>query len=85
MPKRNKTHLIINNFFTEPDKIVELSNNYQYTRDIHGNWPGERTDCISNLNKNLFNYIGNKIHNIFISTFQIWVPFFIWINNRLPN
>ena len=63
---------IVDNFFPEPDKIVEISNSYSFERDPIGNWPGERTQCISELNKDLFLYIGNKLHNLFYENNPSW-------------
>jgi hypothetical protein len=56
-----KTHLIINNFFTNPKEIVKFALKQKfYTKDNHphkktlGAFPGNRTDYINNINKKAY-------------------------------
>ena len=56
---------IIDDFFEDPDGIVEIANSLQYTPTEDGRWPGARTPTLSESNPDLFAYLGNKIHNIF--------------------
>ena len=56
-----KTHLIINNFFTDPKEIVKFALKQKfYTKINHpyketlGVFPGHRTDFIHNLNKKVY-------------------------------
>ena len=57
--------IINNNFFDDPNLVVKYANSLIYHKaDIsnYGNeWPGERSICLSKLNKPLFNYILSKI------------------------
>jgi hypothetical protein len=57
----SKTHLIINNFFTDPKEIAKFALKQKfYTKENHpskitlGVFPGHRTDFIHNLNKNMY-------------------------------
>ena len=35
-------NLIVDNFFEDPDRIVDLSTNIQYSPSSDGRWPGLR-------------------------------------------
>ena len=63
---------IVDNFLPDPDKIVQLSTQYSYYKDVNGNWPGERTECLSQLNADLYNYLGEKIHKLFYENLPRW-------------
>ena len=63
---------IVDNFFSEPGKIVELSKQYSFHKDEIGNWPGERTQCLSKINYDLFYYISEKIHRLFYESSPKW-------------
>ena len=45
----------INNFFKEPDKIVEYAKKLKYKKSKTGSYPGERTENLSKINYELFN------------------------------
>ena len=53
--------IIVDNFFDSPDKIVEMSKNLFFAKDSEGKWPGERTVCNSQTDKNFYNWINYKI------------------------
>lgn len=69
MPKRNKTHLIINNFFTEPDKIVAFALKQKfYNKETHPDkkamlaFPGQRTDFLhTHKDKKMYNKISSML------------------------
>tara|TARA_B100000003_G_scaffold208538_1_gene229169 strand:- start:2978 stop:3538 length:561 start_codon:yes stop_codon:yes gene_type:complete len=69
MPKRNKTHLIINNFFTEPDKIVAFALKQKfYNKETHPDkkamlaFPGHRTEFLHiHKNKKMYNKISSML------------------------
>jgi len=63
---------IIDNFFSDPDKVVEFASQQEYYRCADGSWPGKRTRPIHELDPNLFNYIGNRIYNTFYSNINQW-------------
>jgi len=51
--------LIVDNFFTDPDKIVEISKRYSYTND--GQSPGVRTPRLNQVDYAFFNWSTTKI------------------------
>tara|TARA_B100001778_G_C18161559_1_gene438378 strand:- start:354 stop:545 length:192 start_codon:yes stop_codon:yes gene_type:complete len=57
---------ILDNFFEEPDKIVDLALNTEYSEITDGRWPGVRSKNLSEINFPLFNYIHRKLfYNFF--------------------
>jgi len=59
---------IVDNFFPDPDKIVEFALQQEYTLDSRGTWPGLRTRCLSEICENLHRHVGRKIHSLFYET-----------------
>ena len=59
---------IVDNFFEDPDAIVETANSMRFYPPETGNWPGSRTKQLYIENERLFNYVGEKIHNLFHDT-----------------
>ena len=59
---------IVDNFFEDPDKIVELTETLKWYPPETGNWPGLRTKQLHLENERLFNYIGEKIQHLFHDT-----------------
>ena len=53
---------IVDDFFEDPDGVVELANELSYYNPNTGNWPGTRTKNLHVENPRFFNYFGNKIH-----------------------
>ena len=49
---------ILDNFFEEPDKIVDLALNTEYSEITDGRWPGVRSKNLSEINEF---YIGRLI------------------------
>ena len=76
---------IVDNFFPDPDKIVELAYEAEYTNTIDGRWPGKRTMNIGSFNSSLFNWICRRLFQSHYETipdywemdmtFQIVEPF----------
>ena len=56
---------IIDNFFDDPDAIVEMAEGMKYYAPDTGNWPGTRTKQLHIENHRFFTYFGQKIHNLF--------------------
>ena len=52
--------VIKDNFFSDPDSILELCNQFDCNRS-HVNFPGLRSNYLSNTNKKLFLSIANRI------------------------
>ena len=76
---------IVDDFFKDPDAIVEMAEGMKYYNPNTGNWPGTRTKQLHVENSRFFNYFGKKIYSLFYDTspeywklqchFQKIVPF----------
>ena len=76
---------ILDNFFPDPDKIVELAYEAEYHNTTDGRWPGKRTKNINTFNSSLFNWISRRLFQWHFEripdyweldmTFQIIKPF----------
>ena len=56
---------IVDDFFDDPDKIVELAEGLNWYQPDTGNWPGTRTKQLHVEDNKFFLYFGEKIHNLF--------------------
>lgn len=57
---------ILQNFFDNPDKIVDYANTLEWIGPQEkDNWPGKRTNNMSEINKKLFDFITNKVLSIY--------------------
>jgi|TARA_B100001093_G_scaffold12463_1_gene11533 hypothetical protein len=59
---------IVDNFFEDPDGIVEMAESMKYYTPTTGNWPGTRTKNLHVEDPRFFNYFGQKLHFIFYET-----------------
>ena len=59
---------IVDNFFEDPDGIVEMANELRYYTPNTGNWPGQRTKNLHVEEPRFFTYFGNKLHLLFYET-----------------
>ena len=58
--------LCINNFFDDPNEIVDYANKLEYFYDINdGIFPGKRTKLLHKVNYDFFNYINKKILRLY--------------------
>ena len=57
--------LIIDNFFDDPDKVVEYANTLEFLPSELGEWPGKRSEELWMTNPELFDYTSAKIYNMF--------------------
>ena len=57
--------LIIDNFFDDPDKVVEYANTLEFLPSELGEWPGKRSEELWMTNPELFDYTSAKIYNTF--------------------
>ena len=53
--------LIVDDFFTNPHAIVELSKTFKYTRATDNRWPGTRSPPIHKVNNDFFLWSTRKI------------------------
>lgn len=56
--------IVVDNFFEEPQKIVDISKKLNFNPALDGAWPGKRSDEISTVDFGLFNYVNYKILRI---------------------
>ena len=68
--------VIVDDFFEDPDAIVEIASSLTYKPQEGGAWPGVRSNLLSNIDDlkilRLFNYMGNKILSIFQQNPNKW-------------
>ena len=57
---------VVDNFFTEPDAIRKYALSLPYSNEYY-NYPGVRTETLSELNPKLFHTLGNSILSLFTS------------------
>ena len=53
--------LIVDNFFDDPQRIINLSKQFKYKPALGGEWPGTRTGPIGQLDKEFFDWCTRKI------------------------
>ena len=56
---------IVDNFFDDPDAIVEVANNLKYFNPQGGHWPGTRTKNLHIDAPRLHMYFTQKLNSIF--------------------
>ena len=56
--------ICIDNFFNDPEKIVNFSKILPFKKSLNGKWPGERTDNIFDIDKNFFRFFSLKILSV---------------------
>jgi hypothetical protein len=56
--------ICLDNFFRNPKEVVNFSNSLNYFSDPEGEWPGERTDLLHNIDINFFNFFSSKVFSI---------------------
>ena len=59
---------VVDDFFPEPDKIVDFALKQRFFDTDKGRWPGRRTEEIGVLDLDLFNWISNKILSNYFET-----------------
>ena len=58
---------VVDNFFNYPDKIKDYGLSLPFTKSIDNIWPGQRTQCLSLINKTLYNNINLKVTSLFFN------------------
>ena len=56
---------IVDDFFKDPDAIVEMAEGLNYYNPNTGNWPGTRTKQLHIENPRFFMYFGAKLYSLF--------------------
>ena len=59
---------IVDDFFEDPDGIVEMANELRYYTPNTGNWPGQRTKNLHVEEPRFFTHFGTKLHLLFYET-----------------
>ena len=59
---------IVDDFFEDPDGIVEMANELKYYTPNTGNWPGQRTKNLHVEEPRFFTHFGSKLHLLFYET-----------------
>tara|TARA_R100001510_G_C7638174_1_gene196012 strand:- start:70 stop:735 length:666 start_codon:yes stop_codon:yes gene_type:complete len=57
--------VVIDDFLEEPDEILNIANNTEFFDGEVGNYPGQRSKPLQEIDERLFQYIGRKIFTIF--------------------
>jgi hypothetical protein len=52
---------VVDNFFNNPNQVVEFANQQEYFVASDNSWPGKRTKCISTINYNFYDLVVKKI------------------------
>ena len=76
--------LIRDNFFTNPDEIVELANKFEYYSQANGDWPGKRTKNLLEVDPNFFNHICGRILNNYYNYSPIEYTFSAFFQKSSP-
>ena len=53
--------IIVDNFFDEPNKVIEYSKKLNFSMDKAGSWPGSRTEPLTTIDHNFFNWVSYRI------------------------
>lgn len=56
---------VADKFFNYPDKIRDFGLSLPFAKATDNIWPGERTACLSTINKTLYNNINLKVTSLF--------------------
>jgi hypothetical protein len=56
---------VVDNFFDNPEQIVNLAKHQKYEADEKNKWPGKRSKCISTINYNFYDITIKKIVALF--------------------
>jgi hypothetical protein len=56
---------VVDNFFDNPDKIVEYALSCEYVKAEDGRWPGKRTAPLHVINPEIFNLSADKLISLF--------------------
>tara|TARA_R100000654_G_scaffold51924_1_gene78064 strand:- start:1852 stop:2520 length:669 start_codon:yes stop_codon:yes gene_type:complete len=57
--------IVIDNFFEDPDAVVDIANNTEFFAGEVGNYPGQRSKPIQEVDPRLFQWIGKRVYTIF--------------------
>jgi hypothetical protein len=58
---------IVDNFFEEPEKVVDFAASCEFKKSEDGRWPGKRSEKLYLINKELHCFSGMKLMSLFYS------------------
>ena len=56
---------VLDDFFDDPVWIKNYALSLSYSKDVENNWPGERSELLDNINKDLLGYTVNKFLSLY--------------------
>tara|TARA_R100001460_G_scaffold107090_1_gene155295 strand:+ start:358 stop:1044 length:687 start_codon:yes stop_codon:yes gene_type:complete len=59
---------VLDNFYTDPYKIIKRSKDFKFTYSDDGRWPGQRTELVHKIDYNLFYHTCVKILSVLYPT-----------------
>lgn len=57
--------VVIDNFFEDPDAIVDIANSTEYYKEERGNYPGMTSKPLQDVDPRLFSWVGSRLYTIF--------------------
>lgn len=64
---------IIDDFFENPDMVVDFANSLTYKTDKDGNWPGKRTGPLHQIHPDFFDAFCRKMFSVYYDTTDEWL------------
>lgn len=64
---------IVDNFFDDPDLVVDFANSLEFYKDEHNIWPGSRTKELRDIHPNFYHMTINRFFNMFYKTDRSYV------------
>ena len=55
---------VLDNFYTDPYKIIKRSKDFEFSYSKDGTWPGQRTEEVHKIDYNLFYHTCLKILSV---------------------
>jgi len=63
---RNIPIMVIDDFFENPDEVVNFANSLEYEKDPNHSWPGYRSKPLYYVNKNFYDLFCYKFFSLFV-------------------
>ena len=64
---------VIDNFFSDPDAIVEIASGLEYFSSDDGRWPGQRTRSFYEIDNKLYSFLVEKLFSIWYETMPSFI------------
>ena len=56
--------IVVDNFFSQPELIVDFASKLKFYQNKDGRWPGKRTEVLHSNNFSFFDYVNQKILSV---------------------